>query len=115
MPRGVRKFQFSFAKTGLTRFGGLTLFHSFCKSLQLRRYLQRHVRWPKYSHRDYHPADLFLAHLFSIVAGIGRVENTQSLVHNGLIPPLLGLPDFPHRDTLRTFLWRFGPTELQSV
>lgn len=115
MPRGVRKIQFSFAKTGLTRFGGLTLFQSFCKSLQLRRYLQRYVRWPGYSHRDYHPADLFLAHLFSIVAGIGRVENTQSLVHNGLIPPLLGLPDFPHRDTLRTFLWRFGPTELQSL
>jgi len=115
MPKGPRKFQFSFEKTGLTRFGGLSLFQSFCKSLGLRHFLQLYIRWPDYHHRSYHPADLFLAHLFSMVAGIGRIENAQSLIHNGLIPPLLGLPEFPHRDTLRSFLWRFGPKELHSV
>jgi hypothetical protein len=115
MPKGPRKFQFSFEKTGLTRFGGLSLFQSFCKSLGLRHFLQLYVRWPDYHHRNYHPADLFLAHLFSMVAGIGRIENAQSLIHNGLIPPLLGLPEFPHRDTVRSFLWRFGPKELHSV
>ena len=73
------------------------------------------MRWPNYSHRSYHPADLFLAHVFAIVAGIGRIENTQSLTHNGLLPPLLGLPDFPHRDTLRTFLWRFDTRSLRSL
>jgi hypothetical protein len=67
------------------------------------------VSWPLDHHRSYHPSDLCLAHLFAIVAGIGRIESTQSLVHNGLIPSLLGLPNFPHRDPLRTFLWRFGP------
>jgi hypothetical protein len=81
----------------------------------LRHFLQLYVRWPNYHHRNYHPSDLFLAHLFAIVAGIGRVENTQSLIHNGLIPPLLGLPEFPHRDTLRSFLWRFGPKEIHSL
>src|SRR6266540_7471442 len=115
MPKGPRKFHFSFEKSGLTRFGGLSLFQSFCKSLGLRHFLQLYVRWPKYHHKDYHPADLFLAHLFAIVAGIGRVENTQSLIHNGLIPPLLGLPEFPHRDTVRSFLWRFGHGELRSL
>lgn len=115
MPRGPRKFQFSFGATGLTRFGGLSLFHQFCKSLKLRYFLQHQIRWPAYDHRTYHPCDLFLAHLFAIVAGIGRIENTQSLIHNGLLPPILGLPDFPHRDTLRTFLWRFGPKPLQSL
>jgi hypothetical protein len=115
MPKSLRKFAFRFEKSGLTRYGGLSLFHSFCKSLGLRRFLQRYVRWPEYPHRNYHPADLFLAHVFSIVAGIGRVENTQSLIHNGLIPPLLGLPDFPHRDTLRTFLWRFDSKQLRSL
>jgi len=49
------------------------------------------------------------------VAGLGRVENTQCLVHNGLIPPLLGLSDFPHRDTLRTFLRRFDAAALHSL
>jgi hypothetical protein len=37
MPKDPRKFQFSFEKTGLTRFGGLSLFQSFCKYLCLRR------------------------------------------------------------------------------
>jgi DDE family transposase len=115
MPKGPRKFHFSFVKTGLTRFGGLSLLQSFCKSLGLRRFLQLYVRWPDYHYRDYHPTDLFLAHLFAIVAGTGRVESTQCLIHNGLIPPILGLSDFPHRDTLRTFLWRFSPKELRSL
>jgi hypothetical protein len=115
MPKGPRKFHFLFESTGLTRYGGLLLFRQFCKSFNLRYFLQHQVRWPRYSPRNYHPVDLFLAHLFAIVAGIGRVENTQSLIHNGLIPPLLGLPEFPHRDTLRSFLWRFGPEELHSL
>src|SRR5208337_3104767 len=100
MPRGLRKFHFAFEKSGLTRFGGLSLFQAFCRAFAIRHF---------------HPADLFLAHVFSIVAGLGRVENTQCLVHNGLIPPLLGLSDFPHRDTLRTFLRRFDAAALHSL
>jgi len=115
MPRGPRKFQFLVNATGLTRFGGLILFHQFCKSLGVRHFLQLYARWPAYPYRDYQPVDVFLAHVVAIVAGIGRIENTQSLIHNGLIPPLLGLADFPHRDTLRTFLWRFRPEHLRSV
>jgi hypothetical protein len=115
MPRGLRKFHFIFGKTGLTRWGGLSLFAQFCKSLGLRYFLQHYVHWPSYHHRSYHPCDLFLSHIFAIVAGIGRIENTQSLIHNGLIPPILGLPEFPHRDTLRTFLWRFSSQNLQSL
>lgn len=83
--------------------------------MQIRRFLQRWVRWPEYDYRGYHPTDLFLAHVTSIVAGLGRIENTQSLAHNGLIPPLLGLNDFPHRDTLRTFLLRFDAQSLRSL
>lgn len=115
MPKGPRKFYFAFEKSGLTRFGGLSLFQSFCRAFAIRRFLQTFVRWPDYDCRGYHPADLFLAHVFSLVAGLGRVENTQCLIHNGLIPPLLGLNDFPHRDTLRTFLLRFGPKSLRSL
>ena len=115
MPRGLRKFHFAFEKSGLTRFGGLSLFQAFCRAFAIRHFLQLTVRWPAYDYRDFHPADLFLAHVFSIVAGLGRVENTQCLVHNGLIPPLLGLNDFPHRDTLRTFLLRFDAEALRSL
>ena len=115
MPKGPRKFHFTFDADGLTRHGGLLLFQQFCKSLRLRHFLQLSTRWANYHHRAYHPADLFLAHIFAIVSGIGRIENTQTLTHNGIIPPILGFSDFPHRDTLRTFLWRFNRKNLQSL
>lgn len=115
MPKGPRQFQFSVEATGLTRFGGLVLLRQFCNALGLRYFLQHGIRWPDYATRKYQPVDLFLAHLFAIVAGIGRIENAQSLLHNGLIPPILGLADFPHRDTLRTFLWRFRPAHLRNL
>ena len=56
-----------------------------------------------------------MTHVFAIAAGIGRIENTQVLIYNGLVPILLGLDTFPHRDTLRTFLWRFRPEHLNSL
>lgn len=115
MPKGLRKFRFSFEAEALTRWGGLVLFQQFCKSLNLRYFLQHAVAWPAYVGRDYHGVDLFLAHLYAMVAGIGRIENTKSLVHNGLFPALIGLPNFPHRDTLRTFLWRFHKDQLRSL
>lgn len=115
MSKGHQKFHFLFGKSGLTRFGGLTLFQQFCKSIGLRRFLQIYVHWPEYHPKEYHPADIFLAHIFAIVAGIGRIEDTKSLISNGLIPPILGFTDFPHRDTLRTFLWRFQPENLRNL
>jgi len=115
MPKGLQKIHFIYDATGLTRFGGISLFQQFCKSLALRRFLQTHVQWPICSYKKYHPVDLFLVHLFAVVAGIGRVENTQSLIHNGLLPTLLGLPNFPHRDTLRDFFWKFIPHTFKSL
>ena len=114
MPKGLRKLTFSVDGDGLTRFAGLVLFQAFCKSLGLRRFLQRRVNWPV-SGRKYHQVDLFLTHIVAIAAGIGRIENTRSLKHNGLLPSLLGLPEFPHRDTLRTFLLSADASFLQSL
>jgi len=115
MPKGLRKIQFTFVADGLTRFGGLTLFHQFCKFLKLRHLLQNYVQWPDYNKKKYQPADLFLTHLFAIVSGIGRIQNTQSLISNGFLPQLFGLPDIPHRDTLRDFLKKFAPQHLKSL
>ena len=55
MPKGPRKFHFSLEKSGLTRFGGLSLFQSFCKcldsSLSLRVTLSLcHPEWNEGSH-----------------------------------------------------------------
>ena len=115
MPRGLRNYHFSFDAGGLTRFGGLTLFQHFCKNIGLRYFLQHQIKWPEYSQKQYHPADIFLTHMYAIIAGIGRVQNTQSLASNGLLPNLLGLPEIPHRDTLRDFLRRFTPQSFRSM
>lgn len=116
MPKGLRKIQISLDGTGLTRFGGLFLFQQFCKYLGLKYFLQHKVNWKQiHGNTIYHPVNLFLAHLFAIVAGIGRVENTKSLASNGLLPSLLGLPNFPHRDTLRSFLWKITPDILEDI
>jgi hypothetical protein len=114
MPKGLRKLIFSVDGDGLTRFGGLVLFQAFCKSLGLRRFLQRRVLWPTFG-RKYHQVDLFLTHIVAVAAGIGRIENARSLTHNGLLPSLLGLPEFPHRDTLRTFLLNADADFLRSL
>jgi Transposase DDE domain group 1 len=115
MPRGLRKIKISVDGSGITRFGGLVLFQQFCNSIALRRFLQKRVHWPEYADRKFHPADLFLTHLYAKVAGLGRVESLKGLKLNGLLPALLGLPEPPHRDTLRTFLWRFAGPDIHRL
>ena len=114
MPKGLRSLTFSFDGAGLTRYGGMVLFHRFCKQLGLRRALQRQISWP-YVGREYAPVDLFLAQLFALVVGLGRIENVRALKWNGLLPALLGLKSFPHPVTLRRFLHHWTPVHLQSL
>lgn len=115
MPQGLRKIRFSFEADGFTRLGGIVLFQQFCKNLGLRYFLQHYVRWPPIPSKIYHPADLFLTHLYAIVAGIERIQNIRTLIHNGLLPSLLGLARIPHHDTLRDLLGKITPESLQSL
>ena len=64
---------------------------------------------------EYPPADLFLTHLYAIVAGIERIQNIRTIVHNGLLPSLLGLTRIPHHDTLRDLLGKITPESFQSL
>lgn len=115
MPQGLRKIKFSFETDGFTRFGGIVLFQQFCKNLGLRYFLQHYIKWPNIPSKIYHPADLFLTHLYAIVAGIERIQNIRTLIHNGLLPSLLGLAHIPHHDTLRDLLSKITPDSFQSM
>ena len=115
MPKGLRNIKILVDADGITRFGGLVLFQQFCKSIRLRRFLQTYVVWPPYGDRKFHPADLFLTHLYAKTAGLGRVESLKNLKLNGLLPALLGLPQLPHRDTMRSFLTRFTASDLHRL
>ena len=81
MPKALRTLSFSFEDTHLTHFGGLVLLQRFCQSLRLRRRLQRQVKLPQ-RNADYAPADLILALLYAIIAGLRRLNKTQLLQYN---------------------------------
>jgi len=81
MPKGLRKIEVSFEEPRLMHFAGMCLIQWFCQKLGLRRLLQRHLR-PGPRCREYHPADMILAILYAIIAGMDRVNETQVLQYN---------------------------------
>lgn len=113
MRKGLQTLGFSFDEPHLTHFGGMVLMQRFCQRLQLRRRLQRALTLP---HRrgDYLPADLILALLFAIIAGLRRLNKTDVLQYNGAFLSLLGLSQFPDQTTLRRFLKRLAPATIRQ-
>lgn len=100
-----RNCLYRFDAPGVTHYGGLTLFLLFCKCIGLKRYVSRQVRWEGGCRRGA-AAEMFVAHLLLIVAGIGRVENSHALQYNGALAELMGLEAFPTVRALRAFLAR---------
>jgi hypothetical protein len=114
MPKGLRTLRFSFDEPHLTHFGGMVLIQRFCKQLHLRHRLQRSVQLPHHG-GDYLPADLILALLFTIIAGLRRLNRTDVLQYNGAFLSLLGLTQFPDQSTLRRFLKRLPPATIRQL
>jgi hypothetical protein len=114
MAKGIRNIQLSFGETGLTHFSGMLLFQRFCRKLGLRRLLQRHILWQRQA-RSYQPAEMILALIYTMVARIKRIYDTEILHYNGCFKSLLGLKDFPKPSTLREFLKSITPKELEGI
>jgi hypothetical protein len=114
MPKGLQTLEFSFKGTALTHFGGLFLIQRFCKSLGLRRRLQRVLKAaPPTGH--YSAADLIVALLLVMIAGLRRINKTEILQYNGLFLSLMGLGQFPDQSTLRRFLHRLTPSAIRQM
>jgi hypothetical protein len=114
MPKGLRNLRFSFDEPHLTHFGGMVLIKRFCNQVALRRRLQRQVPVPGRV-GNYHPSDLILALLYSLMAGLNRINQTQILQYNGTFLSLLGLPQFPDQTTLRRFLQRLPTRSVRRL
>lgn len=114
MAKGIRKVEFLFEDPTLTHFGGMFLFQRFCRKLDLKRLLQRHVPWER---RDspYHSAELVLSILYSMLAGLRRFSDTRILAYNSSFQKLLGLTHFPVPSTLRKFLKTVSYRELTGI
>ena len=114
MPKGLRTLTFSFDDAHLTHFSGLVLVQCFCQRLRLRWLLQRDVLPPQ-AGGDFAPADLLLALIYVLVAGLKRVSKTQILQSNGAFLCLLGLERFPDPSSLRRFLQRLSPQTIRQL
>jgi hypothetical protein len=114
MPKGLRHLHFRFTEDHLTHYGGLALIQRFCRQLGLRRRLQRSVPRVK-SPRGYAPADLILALMYAIIAGLRRINKVDILQYNGVFLDLLGLDPFPDQSTLRRFLKRLPPACIRQL
>lgn len=114
MPKGLRNLPISFGEPHLTHFAGLLLIQRFCQKLGLRRLIQRRLR-PGPRYRDYPPADMVLAILYAIIAGMDRVNETQILQYNGAFQKIVGLTRFPDQTTIRRFLRRLAPQHIRQI
>lgn len=114
MPKALRKVPFSFGEPQLTHFAGMFLIQRFCQKVGLRRMLQRQLR-PGPRFRDFQPADMILAILYAIIAGMDRVNETQILQYNGAFQKVVGLDRFPDQTAIRRFLKRLKPKHIRQL
>src|SRR5512139_3272479 len=112
--RTPRRVIISFSGDTLTHFGGIYLLQSFFKRLNLRRQLHRYLPFHQRNNR-YTVAEEILALIYPISLGLGRIETSHLLKHNGVFQYLTGLPTYPNPTTLRRFLLRMAPLALPKL
>jgi Transposase DDE domain group 1 len=114
MARGPRKLAISFHAKHLTHYGGVFLLHRFLTRLGFKKALATDVRFAQRNNR-YSTGELTLALLYPMILGLGRIETTQLLQHNGVFQYLTGLGTYPNPTTLRRFLLRAAPRALPRI
>jgi len=114
MRRSPKNVRIAFDDEGLTHYGGVLFFHEFTRVLQLRRFLTRHLQYPRRNQR-YELSQMLLALIYPIVLGLDRLETTSLLRANGTFQYLTGLPSYPDPQTLRRFLLQAPPEFRQQL
>jgi hypothetical protein len=114
MKRSPKGLKIVFTGQNLTHFGGLYLLQRFFQKLDLRFLLNRYLRFPQRNNR-YSIAEELLALVYPIMLGLGRIETSHILKHNGVFQYLTGLPAYPNPTTLRRFLLRLAPLSLNKL
>ena len=63
-----RNIEIAFGHAGLTHYGGVLFFGEFIRMLQLRRFLTRHLRYPR-RNQDYQLSQMILSLVYPIILG----------------------------------------------
>ena len=114
MQYGPKNLILKFDGKNFTHFGGVYLLHLFFKRIELRHHLYRNIKFAQRNNR-YTVAEEMLALIYPISLGLGRIETTHLLRHNGAFQYLTGLPTYPNPTTLRRFLLRMAPLALSKL
>lgn len=114
MRRGPKNLQIAFTGRRLTHFGGVYLLYLFLRRLRFRSAIGRELFFVQRNNR-YTISEKMLALMYPITLGIGRIEATYLLKHNGVFQYLTGLPTYPNPTTLRRFLLRMAPLALSKL
>lgn len=114
MPRGPRNLRIAHDGVGLTQFGGVALIEQFLQRIGLQGALADHIRFTQRNNR-YSISESLEALLYPLILGLGRIETTEPLRHNGVFHYLAGLPGYPDATTLRRFLDRFARRGRKSL
>ena len=108
MRRSPRNVEIAFSHAGLTHYGGILFFNEFTRVLQLRRFLTRHLHYPR-RNQDYNLSQMILALVYPIILGLDRLETASLLRSNSTFQYLTGLPTYPDPQSLRRFLLQAAP------
>lgn len=114
MHRGPQNLRIAPDGVGLTKFAGVSLIEHFFQRIGLRGALADHIRFPQRNNR-YSISESLESLLYPLVLGLGRIETTEPLRHNGVFHYLAGLPGYPEATSLRRFLDRFAQRGRNSL
>jgi hypothetical protein len=112
--RAPQNLKISFTGKNLTHFGGVYLLSLFLLRLQFKSLLGQSLRLLQ-RNNHYSIAESILALMYPSMLGIGRIETTHLLKHNGVFHYLVGIPAYPNPTTLRRFLQRISPDGLAKL
>jgi hypothetical protein len=108
MRRSPRNVRIAFSHGGLTHYGGILFFNEFTRVLQLRRFLTRHLLYPRRNQR-YTLSQMIMALVYPVILGLDRLETASLLRSNGTFQYLTGLQSYPDPQSLRRFLLQAAP------
>jgi hypothetical protein len=108
MRRSPRNVEIAFSHGGLTHYGGILFFNEFTRVLQFRRFLTRHLLYPRRNQR-YSLSQMIMALVYPVILGLDRLETASFLRSNGTFQYLTGLQSYPDPQSLRRFLLQAAP------
>ena len=114
MKRSPKNLKVTFSGEHLTHFGGLYLLQKFLQKVNLRSLLSQYMHFFQRNNR-YTTGEEMMALIYPISLGLGRIETTHLLKHNGVFQYLTGLSTYPNPTTLRRFLLRMAPLALPKL